>query len=465
MVNRNSSFLSILVVMGASLWLGGSSLAGDEDSSARWNEVHHTYLEADQAADSQHPDFAETASLDDMLAVAETQNPDLRAIFDRWEAALEQVPQAHSLPDPKFSYGYFIEPVETRVGPQRQSFGLSQTIPMFGKRGLREDVAVQAANAAGARYEASRLELRFRITQIWNDYYFLGRAIAVTEENVRLLTDFEDVALSRYAAGQAPQSVVLRAQVELGRLEDQLRSLQDQRAPYSAALNAEINRPDSALIAWPDSMTDRPVEASLDALRQALLAHNPQLAALAHLKDRDAQEAKLAGKSVFPDLTLGIDYIDTKKTSYGDFPDSGQDAVIARATINIPLWTGRLSAEKSQAAARLSASGNEYLHLRNRLLADLERAHFEMRDSERRVELYAYTLLPRARQSIDVTAAAFQAGEAGFLDLIDAQRTLLEFELAHERALADRSTRRAKLEQIVGIDLDAVPETKDKNHG
>ena len=135
--------------------------------------------------------------------------------------------------------------------------------------------------------------------------------------------------------------------------------------------------------------------------------------------------------------------------------------MIAKASINIPLWSGRRGAEKSQAAARLSSTENDYQQVRNGLLAQLERAHFELRDSERRAELYAYTLLPRARQSLEVTNDAFVTGEAGFLDLIDAQRTLLEFELALERAQADRSTQRAKLEQIVGTELDAGTKAED----
>ena len=94
-------------------------------------------------------------------------------------------------------------------------------------------------------------------------------------------------------------------------------------------------------------------------------------------------------------------------------------------------------------------------------MASLERSHFELRDAERRVELYAYTLLPKARQSLEVTQNGFTSGDVDFLDLIDAQRTLLEFELAYERAQADRSTRRAKLEQIVGTDLDAVKKTEE----
>ncbi len=72
------------------------------------------------------------ATLPDYLRYAALNNAGLKAAFEQWKAAIEQVPQAKSLPDPKFNYGYFINEVETRVGPQRQKFEIMQTFPWFG---------------------------------------------------------------------------------------------------------------------------------------------------------------------------------------------------------------------------------------------------------------------------------------------------------------------------------------------
>ena len=66
---------------------------------------------------SRLPSITDASLLDDYLAYGALNNPELEAAFNRWKAALEAVPQARSLPDPKFNYGYFIREVETRVGP------------------------------------------------------------------------------------------------------------------------------------------------------------------------------------------------------------------------------------------------------------------------------------------------------------------------------------------------------------
>ena len=87
------------------------------------------------------------------------------------------------------------------------------------------------------------------------------------------------------------------------------------------------------------------------------------------------------------------------------------------------------------------------------LIADLEIALFGLRDAERKIELYRYTLLPKAEQSMKITELAFTAGKAGFLDLMDSQRILLGFQLGHKRALADRAQKMAEIEMIIGGDF------------
>jgi outer membrane protein TolC len=442
-------------------WLAGCATTKAGPTRSDWATTYGAQDRTNDTPASSPAAPSTFESLEELLRTAELNNPGLRAAFDRWTAALEQVPQANSLPDPKISYAYFVESVETRVGPQRQKLGVSQTIPLFGKLGLRGDIALNVANATGAHFEEARLKLRFRVSSLWHDYYYLGRAIAVTEENLQLMTYLESVALAQYTSGKTPHASVIRAQVELGKLEDRLRTLRDQQRPMRASLNAALNRPSDTAVAWPGTVQYKPVTHTQQDLNASLLADNPQLAALRFMVEKERAATTLAGRSPIPDLTLAAEYIDTDESSFPNVLDSGKDAAIAKATINIPLWFGGYRAEKSQAEARKGAAERELLEHQNQLIAELERVHFELRDAERRVDLYEHTLLPKARQSVEVAEDAFTAGEVTFLDLVDAQRTLLEFELAHERAVADRATKHAHLKKLVGRDLTTDQKVED----
>jgi len=95
------------------------------------------------------PDLTQISQLNDYLVYAALNNPQLEAAVNRWKAALEMVAPARTLPDPHFNFGYFVEQVETRVGPEDYTVGISQAFPWFGKLTLRGKAALEGANAAG----------------------------------------------------------------------------------------------------------------------------------------------------------------------------------------------------------------------------------------------------------------------------------------------------------------------------
>jgi len=394
------------------------------------------------------PELNESSTLDDLLRYAALNNPGLRAAFERWQATLERAPQVSALPDPRISYGYFIDEVETRVGPQRQRFGLSQTFPWFGTLGLEEKAALADAGTRREAFRAARLELFREVKDAYFEYAYVGRAIAVTRENVQLVASLESVAQTRYKVGSAPYASVVRAQVELGILEDRLQSLEDLLAPVAARLNAALNRPAGAPVPPPRPMAAEPAAISEEELRERLARGNPDLLALDLAAARDEAALDLAQKASYPDFTVGVDYIDTRHARMPGVHDSGKNPLIASVSMNLPFFSKRYEAAEREAEAGLRASLRQREDLENTLAAELKMVLFSFRDAGRKIDLYKDTLLPKANESLRVTQQAFEAGKADFLDLIDAQRVLLEFQLSLERALADRARSLAALEAL-----------------
>ncbi len=401
----------------------------------------------------------EAPALGDYLTYAALHSPGLEAAYQRWQAARERVPQAEALPDPRLSYRYYIEEVETRVGPQQQAVGLSQSFPWFGKLRLRGEVASEEAEAARQRFEAARLKLAHEVTAAYADYHYLGRALGVVERTRELMRQLEQVARTRYRSAAVSHAEVIRAQVELGKLEDRLRELEALRPAAVARLNAAIGRPAGEPLPWPEGVPQAAPAADEAQLLSLLREANPELAAMAHLIAREERAVKLAGRDFYPDFTFGLDYIDTGPARMGSPSDSGKDPVIAMVSINLPIWRGKYRAAEREARARRRAAALALQDRQNALGAAARMALFEYRDAERKIDLYRDTLVPKARQSLRATETAFRGGAASFFDLVDAERALLEFELAYERALADRVRRLAELEMLVGRSLAAQEET------
>ncbi len=400
------------------------------------------------------PKLSEQSELPDYLIYAALNNPGLEAAFNRWKAALERVPQVKSLPDPRFKYRYFIEQVETRVGAQKQAFGIAQMFPWFGKLELRGNAAGEAAGAARQRYEATKLKLFFGVKDAYYEYYYLARAIAIVEENIQLVKNFESVARTRYKVAVGKHPDVIRAQVELGKLEDRLKTLQDLRGPIVARLNAALNRPAEASLPWPKQIEEESVSFTDQQLLEWMANSNPELGTLEFEIAKSRTKIDLAKKDYYPDITFGIDFIDTDDATGATTPsNSGKDPIIAMFSINLPIWREKLDAGLREARYRHRAAVRSKTQKLNTLNAQLKLALYRFRDGDRKIDLYRDTLLPKAVESVKASEASFRAGGNTFLDLIDAQRVMLAFELAYERALSNRAQKLAELEMLVGKEI------------
>jgi cobalt-zinc-cadmium efflux system outer membrane protein len=392
-------------------------------------------------------------TLSDYLAKAAVNNPELESAFYRWKAALEKILQVKTLPDPRFTFAYYIQSVETRVGPQEASVALFQTFPWFGVLDLKGDAAAEEANALKAQYDALKLKIFYDVKNSFYEYAYLAQAIQISREDVGLLKYLESVARARYSAGATPYSDVLKTQVQLGRLEDRLKTLQDLRKPIMAKLAASMNLPPDTTFPWPPSVPVMLISMSDEDIVQQLPQNNPQIKRYEHLEARERAGIELAKKDYYPDFTFGIQDIITSPAIMPGTPDSGKDAVIASVTVNIPFWWEKRSAAVREGEAKLTSTLKGAEALKRTLLSDTELALYKYRDAQRKIDLYQNTLIPKAEEALNVTLEAFQAGTRTSLDLIDAEKTLLEFELSYIRALADQAQRLAELEWLFGKEI------------
>lgn len=441
---------------------GGCASAGEKEAFQDWRTVEastgmpQTNETPKIVVENKLPKLNDSAGLSDYLAYAALNNAGLEAAFNRWRAALERIPQARTLPDPRFTYAYYIEQVETRVGPQRHKFGLAQTFPWYGKLSLRGDVATQNARVEQQKYEALKLKLFYQVRAAYYEYYYLARSIDVTDENLRLLKALEEVARARYATGAPVHANLIKIQVELGKLEDRIRSLRGLRGPVTARLNAAMNRPVDSALPWPKAVPREEVNLSDEQVYAWVRESNPELKAIDAATEREKKAIALARKRFYPDLTFGLDYIETGKARMAGVPDSGKDPVIAMVSVNLPIWHQKYRAGVREARARYRASLKDRTDRENVLLAEVKMTLYDIRDADRKINLYRDALIPKAEESLNSTQKAFLAAQTSFLDIIDAERILLEFQLSYERAVTDHARGMAKLEMLLGREIQRV---------
>ena len=425
---KMNRFFQRIAVLAGGLVLAGCASVSVEDSRDRTGVTPRAVNTVPKAA-AANPGVDEQSTLDDYLHYAFSHSPGLRAAFDRWKAAVERIPQARSLDDPTLSFEYFIEQMDTRY-----QASLTQMFPAFGKRDLREKITAAEAEAAMHAFEAQRLILFDRVVKAFYEYHYLSRATQVTDESHQLLADLEQVVTTRYKAGLAPFSDLIKTQVEKDRLANELGTLRDERASRSAGLAALLDVPVYDVLPWPKVSPSGAAVVDAAFLDDMLEELNPELKAAASMIAAETYREQLARKRFLPDFMLGASgMVMPGMDGKGDETDVG-----LMAGITLPLWRGRNRAEIREAGAMRSAVFHERDNMQNMLKAELSMAIFKFRDAERRIGLFAGSLIPKAAQALEVAKQEFSAGKADFMTLIDAQRTWLEFRLMLERATADR---------------------------
>lgn len=379
---------------------------------------------------------------------AQKTNPALEAFRQHYEAALERVPQARSLPDPILQVTQFVESVQTRTGPQDQVLMLGQRIPWFGKLRERGNVASAEAEVLLFAYQSQQLKLTQSVAQAFFDYGFLAKAIGLTQESLRLLSELEPIVEERVRGG-GDLNPLLRLKVEIGKVNDKLLSLEEKRHAQSARLAALLALSTDTTLDWPEWESPTPESAPDGALLvEALRANNPELAMLERKVASAAARQEIARLEGFPDFTLGLNYIHLGDPINPTVPDAGQDPWGVTLSVNLPIWRGRINAQRSEALASQRAAEASLSDRENQLKADLSATLSQLRDAERRLQLYGTELLDLARQAVEISRTSYESGKTGILEVIDSERSLLDLETQFWRAAADTWQARITLQTL-----------------
>ncbi|MFO7936263.1 MAG: TolC family protein [Kiritimatiellia bacterium] len=372
------------------------------------------------------------------LAVA--NNRELQSLYAKWNAAENKAPQAAALPDPKLNYGYFLEPVRTKTGPQDQKIGISQTIPWFGKLSLKEKMAVKEAEAAFSEYENAGQRVIKDLEKTYYEYCWVYDALRINKEHSALLRLMESVAKVRFRNGKLSQSALVQIQMEQSRIEDRIRELEELKFPLSSAICSALGKETTKIM--PEPVVTAAAEKLPDAsvMKQRLVSTNPAIEKLRRMKQRAEFSLKLADKQYYPDFTFGMSYIDT---------DEGDDPALALVSINLPIWRKSLNANRLEAAKELESVDKRIDDMRLKLLSELDRQLYHYRNSLRKKTLYENTLVPKAQQAIDLLMKEFETGSVAIAELLIAERTLLEFQLEAARYIANAYQRKAEIQSLV----------------
>lgn len=398
---------------------------------------------------AQEPPRLTLAQVYQELAVA---SPRLEASRAQVSAADARVGPAGKWPDPSIQLGLMNRNLPG-LGLQdplgMNQIQVMQMIPTAGKTGLAVKAARAEARAEVARAEEVGWEVRARAAMTFYDLYQADGLIGEMRRGRRLLEDVVSTAATMYAEGQGSQAAVLRGQMELARMDEELMKMEAMRDAMAIRLNALLGRPSDQLLGTPRIPVLPDTLPPRDSLERLALSLRPMLAAgTARLEAADALTRR-AGREIWPDLTIGV--------IYGQRPmaDGGTDRMASfMLGFTLPLMAGgkqRQMEKEARAMAAMSAADLNDMRAETR--GRVGEVHADLFRATRLRGLYLHTLLPQAEAASASAHAGYRSGSVDFMTLLDARMSLIRARQELYRFEAERGKAIAELEMLTGSAL------------
>ncbi|MBT33956.1 MAG: transporter [Thalassobius sp.] len=372
--------------------------------------------------------FAQT--LDDYFKIAAENNPGLQAKYKEFEAAIQKVEQVNTLPDPNFSFGYFISPVETRVGPQRARFSLTQMFPWFGTLKAQGDAAALMAEAKYQSFLDARNRLYYQVAAAYYPLYELNQWKEIERENIEILESYKTIANKKFENGAGTMVDFLRVDIMLKDATTNLSILNDKEAPLLTRFNKLLNREEDALVIVEDSLV---AQALPDNFRKdSLLTNNPMLEELdLKIASSEASE-EVAYKQGLPKFGVGLDYVmvgeRTDLASDMAAPqDNGKNALMPMVSVSIPIFRSKYKAAVKEAQLMQESYTLQKEDYANTLTSGYEMAWFEIQQQLELLSLYDQQI-QESNQALNLLFTAYGNSGKEFEEVLRMQQQLLKYE-------------------------------------
>ncbi len=397
--------------------------------------------------------------LPSLISTALTRNPELKSSQARWQMYLAKARQSGSLDDPmvmfKLQNLLVRDPLSFggRDPTTAKVIGISQELPFWGKRALRQEVARHEADAYRWSIEERKQELARLVKEAYYRLYAVDKGLAIVAKNLKIMHEFTSIAEARYAVGKGTQADIFKAGLESSKLLEQQITLQQQRTSLAASLNYLLDRPPTAPVGEVSDFDLPVMRQSPEALLTVAEEQRPQVKNLDSRISRGIAAHALARRERWPDLTLSLEYMFRQPVNNTMTNDPGYDMFSVGLTFNLPIHQGRRQAMQAESSSETTMAAEELHDLKNRIRYEIRDNLAQMDRDRRLVTLYRSGIIPQAEQALASALIGYQVGKVDFLTLLDNRVTLFNYEQGLFTAKAAYMRELATLEAVVGEDL------------
>jgi outer membrane protein TolC len=391
-----------------------------------------------------------SASLSVFIDQALKANPGLQAARSRARSAEARIPQAGAWEDPQAGVEFFATPI-TSANPFKDGmetdYFIQQMIPLSSKKGLMSDAASASARMAEQSAYASERNLRTDVKKAYAMIFSTQRRIDVNNENQRLLAQIVESGRVKYSVGLSTQGDVLKAQVELAKLQNDRADLERDLVNATSMMNTLRGVPLPTPIGRVADVPLAKVSDSFEDLQARALENRPELRGMTFELEMNKAELAASERERVPDLMVRGMYKQMKE---------GTDQWAAMLSINIPFapWaSGKYAGKIEENSLAARATEQSLAEMRNMIQAEVRVKWAQISSQWQQIERFRQVILPQVGQSLQSTLAAYEANRTDFLSLIDSYRMVQMQKMDYYMLVGEYLANVALLERAIGGEL------------
>lgn len=412
-----------------------------------------------QREQTQQAALRDTVTWNELALLVALRNPTVRAAAQQWHATLYQYSQAEYLETLIGQYHSFTRYLDVGAGKPFNKDMTKRYLPYPSTLSYKGELIAEQTRLARLEWETALREALIEAGHRFYLYQYLVRAKATTRDNIALIEGLLGVVEQRYEAGEASQADLLKLQTTLERHRNMLEDLRDRQASTMAELNELLDRPLEAGFGAPSMHDlDASVASESDLVRIAL----------EHRQEVRAQESRVARTQIA--IRMGeVLHRPIADQGYSRFEPSLQPETPGghasmpygqrRKVQEAPAFA-QSEAYLSEMRQRLAAQQSMLEQVRGKTLAMTRTWHRDLAVARRRAHLVRAIVLPQNRSAYETLQSSYSAGRSSFIDLLDAERALLDARLeldAARRDLNQTIIRRATVTGRVPLQNERTP--------
>jgi len=393
-------------------------------------------------------------SVADAVRRAIEQSPAVAAARSRVEAAGAAMRGARAPYNPQAE-------LAPGVGFTNGNALLSQRFDIAGKRSAEARVAAGELSAAQAELEQARL---LAAGEVRLAYYELAQAQVVeaaAQETTALVRQLRAAVRRRVEIGEAPAVQVTRAEIEVGRAEQDVIRAHGATVAWQSFLNRLLGQEPATVLTLTEELEIPAAPVAAAQLVQQALDRRPELAAARALVEARQGDVDVARSQRRPDLFAEL---------ASDFWSLDRDAFRSRdlgfqVRLSVPVFDrGRIRSDVDRARAGVKERKAELEVVRRTLTVEVERAAAELAAAREIALNYRQTILPRSQELLKASRSGFDIGLTSFLEVLEAQRVVRLALTEYLTSLAEALRAQVALERAVGIatGMEPVPTSPER---